>query len=104
MAFIRIWSEADTQKIQESILVVDDITGYCPGCKELGIKLDNLKNCPKCKREFKYVTSRDARGGQKGVSFVSRIMKKLPGLTFVDYEDYEYITSKKKAEGLFGGI
>ncbi len=46
----------------------------------------------------------NARGGQKGVAFVSRIMKKLPGLTFVDYDDYEYITSKKKAEGLFSGI
>jgi hypothetical protein len=104
MAFIRIWSEVDTKKIQESILVVDDILGFCPACKEMGIKLDNLKSCPKCKREFKYVSSREARGGQKGVAFVSRIMKKLPGLIFIDYDDYEYIISKKKAEGLFSGI
>jgi hypothetical protein len=104
MEFIRIWSEVDIKKIQESMLVVDDKFGFCPACKEVGIIIENLKSCPKCKREFKYVTSREARSGEKGVAFVSRIMRKLPGLIFVDYDDYEYITRKKKAEGLFSGI
>jgi hypothetical protein len=104
MEFLRIWAEVDTKKIQESILVVDDKFGFCPSCKELGIKIDGLKSCPKCKREFKYVTSREARGGEKGVAFVARIMGKLPGMIFVDYDDYEYITRKKKAQGLFSGI
>ena len=104
MEFLRIWTEADTKQIQESMLLVDDKFGFCPACKEIGIKIDNLTSCPKCKREFKYVTSREARGGEKGIAFVSRIKKKLPHMTFVDYDDYEYITRKKKAEGLFSGI
>ncbi|MFH0976322.1 MAG: hypothetical protein V1874_11125 [Spirochaetota bacterium] len=104
MEYLRIWSEVDTQKIQNSILIVDDKFGFCPSCKEMGIKIDNLKSCPKCKREFNYVTSREARGGEKGLAFVARTLKKLPGLTFIDYDDYEYITRKKKAQGLFNGI
>ncbi|MBN2401133.1 MAG: hypothetical protein JXN64_01920 [Spirochaetes bacterium] len=104
MEYLRIWTEADTETIQQSILIVDDKFGFCPGCKEMGIKLDNLKSCPKCTREFQYVTSREARGGEKALAFVARIIKKLPALTFVDYDDYEYITRKKRAEGLFSGI
>lgn len=104
MEFLRIWSELDTKEIQKSILIVDDKFGFCPACKEVGIKLENLRSCPKCKIEFKYVTSREARSGEKGIAFVSRILKKLPGLIFIDHDDYEYITRKKKAEGLFSGI
>ena len=104
MEFLRIWTDVDTKQIQDSMLLVDDKFGFCPACKELGIKLENLANCPKCNREFKYVTSREAHSGEKGIAFVSRIKKKLPLLTFVDYDDYEYITRKKKAEGLFSGI
>jgi hypothetical protein len=104
MEFLRIWSEVDAQEIQDSILIVDDKFGFCPVCKEMAIKIDNIKNCPKCKRELKYVTSREARSGEKGIAFISRISKKLPGLKFIDYDDYQYITSKNKAQGLFSGI
>ncbi|MBN2039564.1 MAG: hypothetical protein JW864_05955 [Spirochaetes bacterium] len=104
MEFIRIWTEVDTDEVQENILIVDDIFGFCPSCREMGIKLENLKSCPKCNKNFKYVTSREAKNGGKAVDMVKRIRKKLPDLIFVDYSDYEYCTSRKKAEGLFGGI
>ena len=103
MEYLRIWTQVDIVKIQNSILIVDDKFGFCPECKEIGIKLDDLKKCPKCGREFKYVTSREAKGTKGHVS-VTRTRKKLPNLTFVDYDDYERITSKNKAESLFNGI
>ncbi len=101
MEMLRVWTKVDIDKIEESILIVDDLFGFCPGCKEMGIKLEGLVNCPKCKREFRYVTSREARNGSKAVDFVKRVAKKLPDLIFIDYEDYEYLFRKKKAEGLF---
>ncbi len=104
MEYLRIWTEIDIAEIQNSILVIDDKFGFCPGCKEMGIKLEDLKNCPKCEREFNYITSREAKGGGKGHTFVTRALKKLPDCTFVDYDDYERITSKKKAESLFKEI
>ena len=79
---------------------VDDKFGFCPGCREMGIKLEGLKTCPKCGREFKYVTAHDSKG-PKGFEMVGRIRKKLPHLAFVDYDDYERISGKKKAESLF---
>jgi predicted amidophosphoribosyltransferase len=100
MDHIRIWSEVDLAEIQNHIITVDDKFGFCPGCREMGIKLEGLKACPKCGREFKYVTAHDSKG-PKGFEMVGRIRKKLPHLAFVDYDDYERISGKKKAESLF---
>lgn len=103
MELLRIWTEVDITEIQNRLLIVDDKFGFCPSCKRVGINLENLKNCPECNRDFRYVTSREAIG-DKGSASVLRIRRKLPHLTFVDYSDFERVTSKKKAEGLFSGI
>jgi hypothetical protein len=105
MDHIRIWTEVDIKELQEHVIIVDDRFGFCPGCRELGIRIDDLKKCPKCGREFKYVTSREsAQGGGKGFEVIMRIKKKMPHLTFIDYGDYERVTGRKKAESLFKGI
>lgn len=96
---IRVWTEMDIKEVQEHIIMVEDIFGHCPNCRKIGIELKDVKKCPSCGREFKYVTSKEARGGK--VDIVVRTKKKLPHLTFVDYEDYERVTGKKKAESLF---
>lgn len=103
MDHIRIWSEVDIGDIESHIVFVDDKFGFCPGCKELGIKIEGLRKCPKCGRKFTYVTARESKG-PKGLEMIARIIKKLPHLTFVDYDDYERATGKKKAAGLFNGI
>lgn len=103
MEILRIWNEVDINNIINSVLIVDEQLGFCPGCKRVGIKIDNIKVCPGCGRDFKYATARDAKG-VKGFETVARIIRKLPGLIFIDYEDYERLTRRNKAEGLFGGI
>lgn len=103
MERVRIWTEVDIHEIENHITLVDDKFAFCPGCKEMGIKIEGLKSCPKCNREFKYVTARESRG-LKGLEMIGRIRKKLPDLTFVDYDDYERVTGKKKAESLFKDI
>ena len=103
MEYMRIWTEVDIKGVEEKLIIVDDLTGHCPGCHEIGIKMENLTSCPKCGREFKYITSRSARGSSSQ-DMVKRIKKKLPNLIFVDIEDYERITAKKKGEELFKGI
>lgn len=99
MEFMRIWTEVDVEDVQKHIIMVEDKFGHCPGCKQIGIELKELKKCPGCGITFKYMTSKDARGGKTGI--VMRSMRKLPDLVFVDYDDYERVTGKKKAEGLF---
>jgi hypothetical protein len=99
MGYIRIWNEVDIHEIQEHIIMVDDMLGFCPKCKKIGIDLKELKKCPACATEFKYVTSKEAKGGRGDI--VMRIRKKLPHLTFVDYDDYDRQTGKEKAESLF---
>jgi len=99
MEYLRIWTEKDITEIQEHIIIVDDMLGFCPNCKKIGIELKELKTCPSCGREFRYVTSKEAKGGRYDI--VMRMKKKLPDMPFIDYTDYERITGKKKAEGLF---
>ncbi len=99
MNFIRIWNEIDIEEMKEHIVMVDDISGFCPNCKKIGISLKNLKECPECNREFKYVSSKEAKGGKHEI--VTRTIKKLPELTFIDYDDYHRLTNQKAAEGLF---
>ena len=99
MEYMRIWQEINIEDIQNHIIMVEDKYGHCPGCKQIGIELKDLKNCPGCGRTFKYATSKDAKSGK--VEIVGRTIKKLPELTFVDYDDYERVTGKKKAESLF---
>lgn len=99
MEYIRIWTEVDIAEIQNHIVIVDDKFGFCPGCREIGLKIENINKCPKCEREFKFVSSRE-----KTPAMVMRTRKKLPKLTFVDYDDYERLTGKKKAETLFKDI
>ena len=99
MEYMRIWTEIDIKEVEDHIIMVDDMFAFCPHCKKIGIELKDLKKCPSCSREIKYVTSKDAKHGK--VDIVTRIRKKLPELTFVDYNDYERITGKKKAEDIF---
>ncbi len=103
MEFIRIWSEVDLQDIENHIIIVDDKFGFCPGCREIGIQIEGITKCPKCGRELKYVTARESKG-PRGFEMAARVRKKLPHLAFVDYDDYERLTSKKKAESLFKDI
>ena len=99
MEHMRVWKEISVEDVQNHIIMVEDKFGHCPGCRQIGIELKELKNSPRCGRTFKYVTSKDARGGKTDI--VGRTRKKLPDLIFVDYDDYERVTGKKKAESLF---
>ncbi len=99
MEYLRIWREIEISEIQDHIIMVNDMFGFCPACKKIGIELHDLTKCPSCGREIKYVTSKDAQNNK--IEIVARIKKKLPDLIFVDYNDYERVTGKKKAESLF---
>ena len=99
MGHVRIWHEVDIAEIKEHIVMVDDKYAHCPNCKKIGLEIKELKKCPSCGREFKYATSKEATGGK--VEIVTRTLKKMPGIIFVDYDDYEHATGKQKAESLF---
>jgi uncharacterized Zn finger protein (UPF0148 family) len=99
MEQLRIWQEISIDEIKEQIVIVDDTFGHCPNCKEIGIELKGLTHCPSCSREFNYVTSKEASHGKHDI--VVRIRKKLPHMTFVDYDDYIKAVGQKDAQNLF---
>jgi hypothetical protein len=102
MEHMRVWAEVDITEVADHIIIADDKFGFCTGCREIGIKVEGVTQCPKCGRVFKYISARESKGGRHEI--VARLRRKAPALTFVDYDDYERLTGKKKAEGLFKDI
>lgn len=101
MDLIRVWTEIDIEEIDKHLVIVDDIHGFCPGCKQTGIKYNEISKCPKCDRNFKYVTTRENPKSTSGQKILAKIRKNIPNLTIIDYSDYKSVTDKNKAKSLF---
>jgi len=100
--YIRVWQACDVTEITKHLLIVGDVTADCAGCRELGIEYAQVRNCPKCGTDFRFISARNAgimdknRGGT-----VKRIKERRPDLTFIDYDDYKQITGKQQARDFF---
>jgi len=100
--YIRVWQNCDVPGITKHLLIVGDITADCASCRELGIEYAQVKNCPRCGTDFRFIASR--RTGKldrnRGVN-VKLIKQRRPDLTFIDYDDYKEITGKQNAREFF---
>jgi predicted amidophosphoribosyltransferase len=104
MDMIRIWKEIDPSQIEGKLVLLDDIQGFCPSCKKTGIPYDALKACPSCLNEFKYAALREKGDSASGAKLISKISKKAPWLTIIDYDDYKRIFDRNKTASLFKNI
>lgn len=98
---IRFWKEAEVEDIARHLLIVGELAGDCANCREINIDYTREKYCPKCKTEFKYITSRPAaisRGSR--FSIIRRIKNKRQDLILIDHQDYKEIMGKIKARKL----
>lgn len=101
---MRIWKDVSIEDIQKSVLVIGDINAYCGACKEIGLPYKTVKACPKCAAQFRYSTSKLVSGNSPGkYKEVGRITEARPDLTFLDFDDYNRLTTRSKAHELFGG-
>lgn len=101
MSLIRVWKELDSAEIEKSIVIVDDLHGFCPACKNTGIPFSDIKKCTQCGIEFKYITTREKVHSQKGKNIIGKIQKFASDLIFIDYNDYKHASDKDKASNLF---
>ncbi|MCA9396106.1 MAG: hypothetical protein KC649_02955 [Candidatus Omnitrophica bacterium] len=100
---IRVWQPADLSSISKHLLIIGDVAADCSNCRALGLKYENLKQCPECGTVFNFVTCRSAVGSVKtSGAVVSRIRGRCPGLVFIDYDDYKTLTGKQNARDFFG--
>ena len=100
--FLRTWQVFDIEEVEKHLLILGDLTGDCASCRELGIRYQEARECPRCKTSFKYVTSRrlETHPGER-FQIVSRLREKRPDLGFIDYEDYKRTLGRKKARDFF---
>jgi ribosomal protein L37AE/L43A len=99
MDLIRIWQECDLSDIENHIVIVDDIQGFCPSCKKTGIKYEDFAKCPSCGIEFKYAATRES--GTQAAHIIDKIRKKAPHLAIVDHGDYNALLNRQKTKSLF---
>ncbi len=100
--YIRVWQNCDVEGITKHLMIVGDVTADCANCRELGIDYTQVRNCPKCGTDFRFIASRSTGKLDKGRgATVKRIKDRRPDLTFIDYEDYKEITGKQNARDFF---
>lgn len=101
-SFIRVWEEKDIKEIEPYLLIVGEIMGDCAKCKEVGLDYGTVKECPKCKTAFRYITSREATSSKAGrFTLIRRIHSKRPDLIFIDYDDYKAASGQSRAKSIF---
>ncbi len=100
--FIRIWVEEDVEQLSKRLLIVGESFSDCGNCRHLGLDFAQAKNCPECKVEFQYVTSRHAGGGAgERFRWLRKIREKRPDLKFIDYDDYNRNMARIRARDIF---
>ncbi|MDD5005805.1 MAG: hypothetical protein PHS93_04800 [Candidatus Omnitrophica bacterium] len=92
---IRTIKEFDLDEICQHLLVVGDLTGDCFKCRELGLNYANVKSCPKCNTEFRYITSR--KTSDFGLKNLSILCRKRPDLICIEFNDLKHHQSREKA-------
>ncbi|MGL4368416.1 MAG: hypothetical protein ACRCUT_01895 [Spirochaetota bacterium] len=98
MDMIRVWKEIDIRDIENHLVLLDDIQGFCPSCRKTGIKYDQLKKCPSCGIDFTWCAVRDA---QMGNQVLAKIRTQAPWLSILDYGDFKHLQDKSKVKSLF---
>ncbi|MDD5617956.1 MAG: hypothetical protein PHG69_02580 [Candidatus Omnitrophica bacterium] len=96
---IRAIKELDLDEVGNHLLVVGDLTGDCFSCKELGLDYSSVKVCPKCKTEFRYITSR--RSPESSLRNLSRLYRKRPDLICIEFSDLKEHKNRDKAKDFF---
>lgn len=101
MDLIRVWKEFNIDEIDEHLVIIDDIQGFCPACKKTGIPHDMLKKCPSCGRIFYFATLREKGESEAAANLLRKLAVKAPHLTIIDQGDHARISTKRKSQTLF---
>ena len=93
---IRQVKEFDLDEVCNHLLVVGDLTGDCFSFNELGLDYSSVKNCPKCKTDFHYITSRRSQE-----SSLRNLYRKRPDLICIEFSDIKEHKNRQNAKGFF---
>lgn len=95
IAAIRTLKEFDLDEIYKHLLVVGDLTGDCFNCKELGLDYLKIMTCPKCKTDFRFITSR--KSNFAGLKPLSDLHRRRLDLVCIEFGDLKHHKDRKKA-------
>lgn len=91
--FLRIWMKLNLEEVKNHLLVIGELSGECFSCHKVGIKNEE-KECPQCGRKFKYIGFRR----KVDASLIKKFKEIHPEMTFIDFEDFKKVFSKKEAK------
>ena len=97
-AWLRIWKRLDLDEIQETLLLVGELTADCGKCQQLGLEWKSVTTCPSCGATFRYAASRSGTAAQ-----ARRVSETRQDLKVIELIDIKQIQGKTRASDLFGG-
>ena len=98
-SLVRVAKEYSIEEVTKHLLVVGDLRADCFNCKEIGLNYLSVTFCPKCKTDFRYISSR--RSDYCDIRRIATLCKKRPDLTYVEFSDIKRYTSVTKAKDIF---
>ncbi|MBX7056540.1 MAG: hypothetical protein K1X75_00650 [Leptospirales bacterium] len=99
---VRVWQTLDLAKVQEGLMVIEDLYGACGKCKQLGLNYTKDRRCPACGAEFKYLATRLTDPAEV-IKILKRIQADSLPLQLIDRADLERAGAHDAARALFGG-
>ncbi len=99
-SLIRVWKLFDSDQVKKQLLLAGELTANCENCQHLGIDFFNIKKCPQCQTEFKYIGFRTKSNKAEELFAVKRLAEKRPDLIIIDYEDIKRACGKTQARNL----
>lgn len=94
--WVRTCKEFDLMEMCQHLLVAGDLSGDCFNCKEVGLDYNTLKSCPKCKTDFRFISSR-----KSDVKTFSTLQKRRDDLIYVEFSDVKQHKDRQTAKQFF---
>jgi hypothetical protein len=99
-SWLRTWKSFDINEVKDHLIIVGQLSGDCAKCKAIGVDYLNVKQCPDCQTEFKFIATRQNQGNFPHL-LLKRIEEKRPDLEFIDYSDFKAAIDRNKAREFF---
>lgn len=94
---IRTIKEFDLDEVCQHLLLAGDLSGDCFNCKQIGLDFSSVKNCPKCRTDFRFIASRKSDNFGTKILNLLHIHKKRPDLIYIEFNDLKQHKNREKA-------
>jgi hypothetical protein len=94
-SLLRVWQELDLKDVEQSLIVVGELSAECFACHKVGINSTSVQ-CPQCGAHFKYMGFRR----RVDMNYLRKLREDFPYMVLIDFDDFKKATGKSTARKL----